>query len=204
MAPTAVVVVAVSYCAWPYVFPSADGGGKPAAAMPEISPAQLSPVILPPPARDPFRPVGESLARPAQRKKAVPAGMAGGGSGPGGSASHAASAASAAGGKPADPLGGLALGGTSILADRRLAVINGRIYAEREPLSSKDPSAPPCVVARIERDRVLLECAGRTATLRYANVAQPKMNKAGGVAEPLRGGPPPRSQSPVSSRHRDR
>ena len=183
LAPTAVVVAAVSCCAWPYVFSSADSG-KQAAALPEITAAQLSPRIMPPPARDPFRPAEAPVALVAKPAKTAPAATTrtqstGRPTGsPGGNGAIVLRSASPAGGKlKADPLSGLALTATSIVADpayrvpRRLAIINGRIYAERERLKSKDPSAPSCVVTRILPDRVLLECEGRTATLCYANVA---------------------------------
>ena len=194
LAPTAVVIAAVTCCGWPYVF-SSDAAGKKAAAMPEIAPAQLLPRILPPPARDPFLPAGAPVAslsksaKPAKPAKTVPA-LAAGSKGV-----ITSRSVSATGGKPhtsTDPLGGLKLTATSILADQRLAVINGRIYAERERIKSKDPSAPPCVVARILSDCVLLECDGRMAILSYVNlVVEPKANHAGGVvAPPGRGAPP--------------
>ncbi len=211
LAPTAMVIAAVSCCAWPYVF-SSDASGKKAATMPEIAPSQLSPRILPPPARNPFRQAGESVAQASKPTKTAPASTTRTQSTghPGGNGAIASRSASPAGGKPrADPLSGLALIATSILADpenrvpQRLAVINGRIYAERERLKSKDPSAPPCVVARILSDRVLLECEGRTATLCYANVAaKAKAKHAGGMAEPSGGGVPSRPQSPAD-RDRD-
>ena len=174
LAPTAVVVVAVSYCAWPYVFPSSDGAAKQAAAMPEIAATQLSPVILPPPKRDPFQELDGAVNRTADRNNAAAAPVAGV---HGAAGSRAASAARGKSNGPADPLGDLALSATSILADRRLAVINGRIYAEQERLTTQDPSAPPCTVVRILRDRVMLECEGRTTALHYADAAaQPKAN----------------------------
>ena len=84
---------------------------------------------------------------------------------------------------PADLLDGLALGATSIMAQRRLAVINGRIYAERERLKSKDPSAPPCIVAQILPDRVLLECEGRTRVLCYPDSAAHAETRRRGAEE---------------------
>jgi hypothetical protein len=192
LVPTAVVVAAVSYCAWPYVFPSsAETGGKQTAAMPEIAAAQLSPAILPLPTRDPFRPAGEKKTAPVPT--VGPTGRA---------AARSDSATRSKGNAPADPLGGLTLCATSILGGQRLAVINGRIYAEREQLKTKDLSAPPCRVARILHDRVLLECEGRTATLGYANAAaQPKANKTGGVAQPVGPDAPPATSRPAAGSH---
>jgi hypothetical protein len=188
-APTAVVVAAVSYCAWPFVFPPSSEAAKQTAAMPEIAPSQLSPLILPPPTRDPFRPVGELAEQATARKKTVLA-QTNGRNGPKG-----AIAARGKSDAADDPLSGLALCATSILAGQRLAVINGRIYAEREPLNRKDPSAPPCIVARILPDRVLLECAGRTATLSYANVVT-KVNKDGAASPASPPRPRPGHQPP--------
>ncbi len=255
LAPTAVVIAAVSCCAWPYVF-APDSGTKKPAAMLEIAAAQLSPRIGPPPARNPFFPAGKlltglqdlfasathdasaamrrltheinpvtldkvrhlapvaRLSKPTRPSKTVAAGTmypwsAAGGKGP----------TAARGNPPADPRSGLALNATSIRlsgttgAEQRLAVINGRIYAERERLKSSaidkdgniiaaDPSAPPCVVARILPDRVLLECDGRTATLSYANLVahtKAKVNHGshvpmgGGIAEPSATRTPTRS-----------
>ena len=200
LAPTAIVMAAVSCCAWPYVF-SPDAGGGQAAALAEITSAQLVPHILPPPKRDPFRTVDKAVARSSQPTKAAAKQAAGG------KAATAAKSAAAAGGSP-DPFSGLALNATSILAagtqypGSRLAVINGRIYVEGERLRNKDPSAPPCVVASILCDRVLLECAGRTATLGYANVVHAKAKHAGGPAAPAgrdatSGGSAPSPQSPA-------
>jgi hypothetical protein len=204
LAPTAVVIAAVSCCAWPYVFPS-DPGGQKAAAMPEITTSQLSPYIGPPPARDPFRAAGEPVAVAAKPVKAAPAKIVPAKIAPasiaGSKGAAAARSVAAAGGKPkTDPLSGLALSATSIFAEQRLAVINGRIYSERERLKSKDPSAPPCVVARILPDRVLLECEGQTATLSYATVAaKAKAKHTGGTVEVSVSGPPPQSQPPARS-----
>jgi hypothetical protein len=159
LVPTAVVVAAASYCAWPYIFPSSEAGAA-VPAMPEIAVSQLSPTILPPPQRDPFQLTVEKGASPVRGAAAA-------------STSRSGSTARGKPAAPADPLEGLALLATSILAEQRLAVINGRIYAERDALTSKDPSATPCIVAQILPDRVLLQCAGRTETLHYANSAAP-------------------------------
>ena len=97
---------------------------------------------------------------------------------------------------PADPLSSLTLSATSILAEQRLAVINGRIYAERERLKSNDPSAPPCVVARILPDRVILECEGRTATLSYANVVRARKSETEPAALPSHPGTAPSPAEP--------
>jgi hypothetical protein len=198
-APTVVVVAAVSYCAWPYVFPSSgDAGGAQIAAMPEIPPSQLLPTISPPPTRDPFHLAGASADRPKDKKQIAPATTAAAAA-----ASKSAAATHGKGEAPADPFSDLALIATSILDKQRLAVINGRIYAEREQLKSKDPAAPPCVVARILPDRVLLECAGRTATLSYASAAAPpKAGKSNGIANPSSRSAPPRPQPVPSVNHR--
>jgi hypothetical protein len=194
LAPTAVVVAAVSFCGWPYIFTS-DAGNKQATTMPVIAPSQLSPRLLPPPARNPFRPAAEPIAQAPQPTKTATTATAGGKDAIATRSGHAKH-----GKPPADPLGDLTLTATSILAGgtrypgSRLAVINGRIYAERETIKSKDPSAPPCVVARILPDCVLLECEGRTTTLSYTNLlAQAKTNHASG-----RPGPNLKSQIPTS------
>ena len=200
MAPTVVVVAAAGYCAWPYVFPSA-GAGKPLAAMPEIASAQ--------PPRRPFcrrRPAthfgrraslrgdprtGRSPARQPKRP-APPARVPRRRLPPRPARENRRPICWAAW-----PWALRAYWPASDWRDQRAD------DAEREPLRTKDASAPPCIVARILPDRVLLECEGRTLALGYANVvAQPKTDHAHGGAAvlPERGTPPPRRQSPAAAR----
>ena len=61
MAPTAVVVTMVSYCVWPYVFAAPPVLAKRVTPLPEIAAAKLTPLIMPSPQRDPFKP-GDAVA----------------------------------------------------------------------------------------------------------------------------------------------
>lgn len=60
---------------------------------------------------------------------------------------------------------------TSLSGYERLAMINGHIYRPREIVQSPVAGAPPCVVAQVFPDRVLLQTQGKTLELTYSDAA---------------------------------
>jgi hypothetical protein len=81
-------------------------------------------------------------------------------------------------------LSGLALHATYIHGQRRVALINGLVYAEGEPLKPANPTTTPFVVAWVYPDRVLLRRLGQTVELHYAD----KSPAAGTVPQARRDG----------------
>jgi hypothetical protein len=71
----------------------------------------------------------------------------------------------------ANILAGLALGAIYIQGDRRVALINDRVYAQGERLAISASAAEPCIVSQISADRVLLLYRGQTVELEYAGQA---------------------------------
>ena len=77
---------------------------------------------------------------------------------------------------------------TYIHGDRRLALINGQVYAEGEALKGQNSSSSTLRVARICPDKVLLRGDGVTLELKYASIltksvdaAAPAMKQGPGV-----------------------
>jgi hypothetical protein len=185
---SAVVLGFVGYCAWP--MPADTGEEKKAAALPKIAAERLSPRLPSSPTRDPFRPVDFLALQEEAKQKAEKALLA-----QKAAAAERAEAAKkvdaarlaamaearariarAAAGtrhkagkdeKQVDPLAVLTLNGTSILGDDRLAVINGQLYTQGEPLKAKDTSLPPYIVTAISPYQVILRYKDKTVELKY-------------------------------------
>ncbi|MBU4273157.1 MAG: hypothetical protein KKE86_05565 [Planctomycetes bacterium] len=210
--PRALALAVVGYCLWPSMMafnskPKTKSPDKP----PELSAALLSPAMPPTPTRDPFE---QNTATPASALKKViqPATKAAAVKGPQKPAGAAdptvktARRAAAASrdramptGKGANHSGGLTLEATCIVGDRRLAVINGRLYAPKETLSLPGLSATPCEVVSVLPYKVVLKCGENNMELTYPNVASKsasagkkssgkKAQSASKRASPARGG----------------
>jgi hypothetical protein len=175
VAPTAVIVVAAGFCAWPYI----GTAESPAAAVPPPAPkgkfviplSLLNPTPPPRPERDPFVDA-EKLRAEAREKVAqairslIAARLAP-------KTLHSSSARRGA--KPgagglspgeADPRDGLVLGGTSVLDGRGMAVINGRSYTKGDRVEHA-ASPEPCVLADVHPHRVFLLYKGKQIPLEY-------------------------------------
>jgi hypothetical protein len=75
-------------------------------------------------------------------------------------------------------------------------MINGQIYRARETVQSPVAGAPPCIVAQVAHDGVLLQAQGKTLELKYSNAA---------AAVGPRGEPDPRGKrtgTPVGPRNK--
>jgi hypothetical protein len=180
LAPRAIVLAVVGYCVWPSasaLFSQPET--KPPETLPDITAAMLSPALSPSPTRDPF---GGAAVVPWLAAK-QPGAAAGKTAGKGGPAKPPVSAAGKTAGKsphsgsaktpdkPADPLGGLALDATCIVGDRRLAMINGRMYAVQETLRTGNSATPPYKVVDVLPYKVVLERDGKTLELTYSDIA---------------------------------
>ncbi len=156
-APTAIVVALMVYCCWcclcvPQPEPVVLNEGD----LPQINSALLSPVIQPVPDRNPFRPLEAVKMVSAKGKVPTTAG-------PG--QEEPATQRSIA-----EVLSSLALNATYIQGNQRLAMIDGRVYRQGEPLAIPGESVTePCVVARIAADKVLIRHRGQTVELKYRN-----------------------------------
>lgn len=199
-APIAIVTVVAAYCCWPYAGSPAREAAPRADSRVEITPALLAPAVEPASERDPFRLPNtvSSQVKPAEKPdKAAPSPTA---------AAPAAHAMTAA-----ELTGGLVLNATCIRGQHRIAFINGRAYAEGEPLSGESAGTPPCTVAQVYPDKVLLRYLGRQVELTYSNVearagprspaAKPDNARArlAGRSAPPKGTPPARHPKPDES-----
>ncbi len=125
VAPLGVVLAFVGYCAWPSIYELTSSSHQPkkAAKAPEIAASLFSPTLPPPPTKSPWG--GKDAATLAAQRKAAK--------------SAEASLAAAAGSRGtqtsyqrANPLADVKLDATCIFGDRRLAVINGHLYAAQD------------------------------------------------------------------------
>jgi hypothetical protein len=181
IAPTAVVICAVGYCCWPYMGGSTATPAEAPNKLPEISAALLSPAIEPAPDRDPFGATSQAQMDTPEDDKPAKAAVGQHGAAPRtGPDSASGAGGTAPAGKGHDPtkdlanaLSGLALNATYIQGDRRIAVINGRPYAQGESLSVSNSTSDPYIVAQIHPYKVLFACQGESAELTYPDPARP-------------------------------
>ena len=170
-APRVIAVAVAGYCVWPTVTALfSQPKAKPPEKLPELAAALLAPAAPPASKRDPF---GQGAAEPLHRQAAQPS---------------AAAAARRPSGNDAGPLSGVALEATCIVGERRLALINGRLYAPRETLSTSNSSAPPYKIVDVFPYKVLLESEGKTVELKYSDVAVRPASPSRGGAQVKSGG----------------
>jgi len=157
MAPTAILFMLLAWCCWPYLErPRSTTGVRLGSDLPRITGTLLSPAVEPASARDPFQPPQTSQpAPPPSRKPTAP---------PPEQPKPPAEA------RATDVLAGLSLGAIYIRGDRRVALINDRVYAQGERLDISASAAEPCTVAEISADKVLLLHRGQTVELKYAGL----------------------------------
>ena len=151
---TAVIGAMAFYCCWPYMRgPSGIAVVQGPSKLREIAAAQLSPKFHPPPNRNPFQHVRETITvdRSPTMAAVEPAN---------GSASRK---------NLSNALIGLSLNATYIRGHQRVALINGKEYAQGELLGSSESAAQRCIVAQILPQRVLIQCEGRIAELNYTD-----------------------------------
>jgi hypothetical protein len=170
-APQVVFLAIVVYLCWPSLqrFASKTANlpeqTKKAATMAEFTVASLSPTFPPPPTRNPFGPPGPmSLAKKNRTDRR--------------SVKELAEKA-AADAKDS----GLVLKATCIVGEQRLALINDRVYREKEVIKGQGEEPVNWVVTDILPHKVLLSCQGMPLQLTYSNTA----SKASGSSKSAAG-----------------
>jgi hypothetical protein len=170
MAPTAIVFALAVWCCWPYLDElrsslEVEQGGD----LPRITSSLLSPTVEPVPKRDPFQPPPAIRADPPGSKKPEIKKLAASSPHPQAGPRQAGASDQANAQRPGtDVVKTLVLEAIYIQGDRRVALINDRVYAQGEPLAISDPAAEPYIVAQISPDKVLLLHRGQTVELPYA------------------------------------
>ena len=157
MAPTAILFMLLAWCCWPYLErPRSTTGVGQGSDLPRITGALLSPTVEPASVRDPFQPPQASQPAPSPSKKPT--------------APPPEQPKAAAAEKVTDVFAGLSLGAIYIRGDRRVALINDRVYAQGERLTVSASAAEPYIVGEISADKVLLLHRGQTVELKYAGL----------------------------------
>jgi len=160
MAPTLVVLAVVGYCCWTDgEEPTPGAKAKATAGKPTLTPAMLSPAAAPVPERDPFH--AQSGAPPEdQSGKKVP------------TAAPVASGPSTAAIPDLNRLvKGLVLQATFVRGNRRVALIDGNLYAEGDAVRPSKALATPFMVAQVLPHKVVLRQAAQTVELKYPDSA---------------------------------
>ena len=158
-APQAIVLAVALYWSWPAVKASVS---KVAMAVPKVESkksagaqdfagAVLSPTFLPPSNRNPFLPHVPKTTTAAGFVKT-------------GKKNNTVKAAA----NLRDS--GLVLSATCIIGQQRMAIINGRVYKEKEAIQRPGDETASCIVTDILPHKVLLSCQGQTLQLSYLNV----------------------------------
>jgi hypothetical protein len=163
LAPSAVVVAFVGYCIWPSLSSMTSGPQVPKTTetMMELVTSYFAPKLSSPPTKNPFGGL-DADALAAAMKKA------------GQTSNTTAATVKPNEARPArnpfDPLGDLKLEATSILGDRRLAIINGKMYALKQKVPTGNAATPFFTIVEIHSNKVLLENNGKIADLRFSTV----------------------------------
>jgi len=164
LAPRAVVLAVVGYCAWPSLLDlSTETKPKAVKKGQELSASLFAPKLAPAPTQNPWG--GKDAATLlAERKPAKPTAGAGG----------AKDSSKGEAEKPVDPLDGLALEGTSIAGDFRMAVVNGRLYSHGDYVENK----PGCKIVEVLPYKIVLEHEGKTLELVYTDSNKRRRDEA--------------------------
>lgn len=157
MVPTLTMVGLVGYCCWPYLGRPTPEAARDNPKPPEVARTLLAPTLAPVPQRDPFGMTAPTPAKESPSTKPPP------------SANPPAAAIARA--DLTSLLSGLTLNATLIRGSRRVALINGRSYAEGDKLTGSGSTTSACVVARVYPDKVVLDRQGQTVELKYANTS---------------------------------
>jgi len=163
-APTAIVAALATWFCWPYLDGTdLAGGTSQESSFTKINASSLAPSIAGASGRDPFQPpppeeadLAESDAPEETAEEATARGVC----------------LPEAEGEDRPP--DLVLQATCIRGNRRLALINGRLYAPGEAVTLARPAAFPYVVRKIFPHKVLIEHRGKILEVSYRNPAQKK------------------------------
>jgi hypothetical protein len=168
--PQAIVLAVVLYWAWPAMTTpapkalEASTAGKKTAEKPAFPASVLTPEFAAPSKRDPFF---RADATHNHKKNKMLAGAKRNENKSNKSTSHFTDL-------------GLVLTATCIVGDHRMALINGRLYREKETVT--DASAN-CIVTKIEPHQVTMSYNGRQFDLCYTNGAEKKPASNGAASK---------------------
>lgn len=159
IAPSAVAIAFVGFCIWPSVSaltstPKPPPQQKKSA---ELANSLLTCKLGPPPTKNPWG--GKDAASLAKQKNAASE-----------ATSVAAAAIETSSGNRATLLADVRLDATCIFGDRRMAVINGRLYSVRETIAAATPGGPSYKLLSVFPHTVLLQSGSRVVELAYSNV----------------------------------
>ncbi|MEN6458367.1 MAG: hypothetical protein ABFC63_05505 [Thermoguttaceae bacterium] len=167
LAPRVVALIVVGYFVWPSVGQLLESHEpKKPPQTTELAASLLRPPMLPPPKKDPF---GLPATTPGDSAKGQLNGRV----------RIAAGGAFGAGTPSNSDVPGLTLEGTCIVADQRLAIINGQVYGPKESVAGTGPAAGNYRVLDVFPDRVLVQCDGKQMELRYSNALASKREDSG-------------------------
>lgn len=182
--PRVLAVAIVGYCLWPsYNVYFSKPMEKKAKEIPELTASLLSPEMPPSPGRDPFLSGSAAVASTLQNapKTAVNVKSDKGRSKPAPTKTIADKKVVkyAVGSVRKDKLRPsraenskpMTLEATCIVNDRRLAVINGRLYAPDDKISVPEVSAAPCKIVNVLPYKVLLKCGEKKVELSFPNTS---------------------------------
>jgi len=154
LVPTAAVATVAIWCCWPYFGETVSRVGmQQADSLPQIAQSLLSSVIEPTSDRNPFKP-WEALNTDSTPNEQP-------------TAANTAQNAQSPEEDAFDILNSLMLDATFIQGSRRMALINGRVCEQGEPLAISGSIAEPCIVSRISAHSVLIQYGDRTVELTY-------------------------------------
>ncbi len=179
LAPTVIVAAFVAWCVWPYLSGEGSGGlVQEPAQVPQIAGSLLQPTIEPAGDRNPFRPANAGEPDPSETATIHEDELA----------SAPVEQGLVPEVQPGDVLEQLTLDGTFIYGGQRLALINGRVYAEGDTLTVSGLTTEPCIVKQIFAHKVLIEFRGETLELPYrdsmSKAARPRSADALDQADP--------------------
>ncbi len=210
--PRALALAVVVYCLWPSLTEFFAKPRPPApATLPELTASLLSPTLPPLPTQNPFAEEAPAEAPAATSANAIQSVLKsaprGGSTQPVESKSRTVAAGrqvitrSGEGERPAAKLSERAgprpvLEATCIVGERRLAVIDGRVYAPNDKASLPGLSATPCEVVGVLPYKVLLKCGDQRLELTYSDAA----SKSASAARPSAGKKPAKRAAPTKAK----
>ena len=166
LATQAVVLAMAIYLCWPALMESlpktVESAPQANAKKPANGFASLSPKFSPLSKRDPFLASDEKHSTTAKSGKSK-------------------NGAKTGGAKEVNDINdtGLVLNATCIVGNHRLALINGRIYREKETIAASNNEPANCILTNIYPHKVLLSWQGKPLQLSYVNTAaKPVASKA--------------------------
>lgn len=160
--PLASVLAVALYWSWPALKDAlphtVDAAGKAGSKRPDaqaFSAAVLIPQFLPFPQRNPFLPADYKSKKATLARSGKP----------GTHGTKWDAAAKTAGAANSS----LVLNATCIMGKQRMAIINGRVYKEKEAILQPGDQTPSCIIAAILPHKVLLLSEGKTVQLGYVD-----------------------------------